>query len=479
MDYINAEIYANHCTRVYMHNKFLKSHPHIFRHSTLEERQATSKDYYIPPKIASQCVVSKVSFDEIGCQKVACFPKTRNLEICEKDQDTIMLPIGRKHTMACQPACRLIPNAVDTDFRKGKCYISNVYKKAFALFPEHVDGVETVQPIHFGFDLEHDHLYMNYGYCSYYGLNFKRSTYECEASAHQTVLETIFGSSFYRYHIRSNYKAPTYTAPSIPDYMKNDDAWLEGTPPPKRRNKRSTVAVNSADIAEDLVREIAVDYSLDITLQQLSRLFRKRIPKTLQNISAKLYTGRVASRITKMALADVAMKSHFDITAKVSKLVGRGFSVASGVFTVYSIIAFIVDLFDPFNFFSVLDRERLEKINNILDFQYFKNHNKQVEFTPEEVWFLLEEDISEYATYKIIKMQEYMDALTPDQLPLLLKTKTAGLKKEKLFEFVNSYRLIITIALVLLGAILLEQIAYVIFTFLIFHFILAIVNLDT
>lgn len=464
VDFINAEIYADHCTRVYMYNKYLKSYPHIFRHSTLTERLATSKDYYVPPKIANQCIVSEASFNEIGCQKIACFPKKRNLENCNTGEDTVMLTLGQNHTMACQPACQFISTFVDTDFRDGKCYLSNLYKKAFALFPEQVDGSRTVQPMHVGFDLKNGDLHINSTYCKYYGLGYKPSVEECAESPHQRVLETIIGTSFYRSIQRSKYKHKTYPLPPVPPYMQNANAWLEGGQP-KSRSKRSTAA---SDIAENLVREVAMDFNIDITLNQLSKLFKKRVPRTLQAISAKLYASKTASNLTKITLADVALKSQFNIATNVSKAVGRGFSAASSLFSVFSIISFIVDLFDPFNFLSVLDKATLAKINNRLDFEFFGNHVKDVEILPDHLWFLLEEDQSDYATFKIERMHEYMMALAPDrQLPA---------PKKEPFEFLNVYRSIVTVALVLLAAILVEQIAYIALVF--FAFRLALVHVD-
>lgn len=465
MDFINAEIYADHCTRVYMYNKYLKSHPHIFRHSTLKERPATSKDYYVPPKIADKCIVSDASFDEIGCQKIACFPKKRNLENCKIGEDTVMLTLGQWHTMACQPACQFISTFVDTDFRDGKCFLSNLYKKAFALFPEQVEGSQTVQPMHVGFNLTNGDLHINSTYCKYYGLGYKPSTGDCAESPHQTVLETIIGTSFYRSIQRSKYKHKTYPLPPVPPYMQNAAAWLEGMQPPKSRSKRN---VSAADITQDLVREVAIDFNIDITLNQLSKIFKKRVPRTLQAISAKLYASKTASNLTKIALADVALKSQFNIATNVSKVVGRGFSAASSIFSVFSIISFIVDLFDPFNFLGVLDKTTLAKINDRLDFEFFGNHIKNIEISPDHIYFLLEEDQSDYANFKIERMHEYMMALAPDrQLPA---------PKKEPFKFLNVYCSIVTVTLVLLAAILVEQIAYIALVFFAFRLALVHVN---
>ena len=100
MDFENAEIYASHCTRVYMYEKYLKSHPYIFRHSKLDVKPATAKDYYIPPKIKDKCIIAKATFNEMGCRKIACFPKKRNLDPCDSFDTTLVLTLGENHTFA-------------------------------------------------------------------------------------------------------------------------------------------------------------------------------------------------------------------------------------------------------------------------------------------------------------------------------------------------------------------------------------------
>lgn len=450
MDYLNAQMYAEHCVRVYLHNKFLQSHPHIFRYSKLETRPATPKDYYVPPKIANQCIVSKVSFDETGCQKIACFPKKQNLENC--DSDTLILNLGQHYTLACQPACSQISQDLDTEFRNGKCMKANIFKKSFALFPEHVAGSQTIEPMHIGFDLKDGDLKINSSYCKYYGLDFKYSTGECFSQPHQSLAEGIMGTSFYRLMKRSQYQKSKYTLPPIPNYMKNLNEWLEGTVPRSKRKKRSTP---DAAIVNEIARDLVVDFGIDLSLDAISKILRKHIPNTLQNISANLYASKYASKITKIAISDMVLKSQFNVTSTLAKTVGTGISVASGLFTVYSILAMIVDLFDPFDFNGVLDKATLQKINNRLDMEYFGSHQKNQEVTPEHVWMLLDQDLSDAVDYSIEKMIEYMEALTPDAVPVQIATKP--------YNFVKVYRSSILIVLLLLAVILYEYVDYISF----------------
>ncbi|GFS92871.1 baculo_p74_N domain-containing protein, partial [Nephila pilipes] len=120
-DIINAKMYAENCALEYQYNKFLQSHPHIFRHCEINSRQATNDDYYIPPAIANQCKVVNIKFNETGCKKVACFPKKDNLQNCTNADNTTVISLGNQYTFACQPACSQISLDIDTEYRKGKC----------------------------------------------------------------------------------------------------------------------------------------------------------------------------------------------------------------------------------------------------------------------------------------------------------------------------------------------------------------------
>lgn len=462
MDYLNAQIYAEHCVRVYLHNKFLQSHPHIFQYSKLETRPATNKDYYIPPKIANHCIVSKVSFDETGCQKIACFPKKQNLENCDSNDDTIVLNLGQYYTFACQPACSQISKDLDTEYRNGKCMKVNIFKKAFALFPEYVGGSQTIEPMHIGFDIKDGDLKINSSYCKYYGLEFKQG--ECFSQPHQSLVEGILGTSIYRLIKRSQYNKTKYTLPPIPNNMKNVHEWLEGTISRKVRNKRNTSRIN-ARIVNEIARDLVVDFGIDLSLNTIGKIMRKRIPKTLQNISSKLYVSKFASKVTKIAISDMILKSQFNSTATLVKVIGQGVSVASGLFTVYSIVTMIIDIFDPFDFNGILDKNTLEKINDRLDFEYFQSHKKNQEITPEHVWILLNEDLGEAINYSIEKMIEYMEALTPDAVPLPVTIEP--------YNFITVYHSSILIILILLAIILVEYVDYIAFAIFLF---LSIVN---
>lgn len=454
LDYKNAEIYADHHSRVYFYNKFLKSHPHIFRYATLETKPATSRDYYIPPKIAQKCIVSKTFFNQKGCEKIACFPKKQNLDSCDPFQDTIALNLGNYHTLACQPACWQISNFLDTEFRNGKCLISNLYKKSFALFPEYVEGSKVAQPMHIGFDIKDGNLQINSSYCKFYGLDLKSSTMECHSTTHQALGEFFIGSSFYRSIQRSKYTHKKYPLPAIPDYMKDVQHWYEGTIPVlrKRRSTHQTV-----DVAMEILKSLVVDFGIDLTLDQMAKMFQKHIPEVLIRMSQTLHTSKYASKVIHFALADVIVKKQFQLTAQLSKLAGKSLQYASGVFTVYSIVSMIVDLLDPFEFNKVLDKSTLEKINKRLDYEFFKTHQNIVEITPEIIWFtFLSDNYDEYTLIKIEKMTEYLQALTPDTL-----AERSKYKKSTPLDFTHVYRSIIIVIFTFLGIVYVEYIAWV------------------
>ncbi|GFY66900.1 baculo_p74_N domain-containing protein [Trichonephila inaurata madagascariensis] len=107
--------YATHLTKVFLFEKFKKSHSYLFDRAYIETRPATGEDYYIPHSIASKCiVVTNIYFDEIGCHKVACFPVKEDLSPCEKNDKPEWIPIGKGFTLSCQPACQY-EGAIDTE----------------------------------------------------------------------------------------------------------------------------------------------------------------------------------------------------------------------------------------------------------------------------------------------------------------------------------------------------------------------------
>ncbi|GBM91810.1 hypothetical protein AVEN_15692-1 [Araneus ventricosus] len=407
-DVINAEMYAENLASEYQYNKVLKSHPHIFRHCEIENRPATNKDYYIPPAIADQCKIFRATFNKIGCEKVACFPKVEGLKNCSPIDEGRIVPIGNGFTYACQPACSQISQDIDTEFKFGKCYMVNTLKKMFALFPEEVLNTKVIHPLYTGIDYE-GFLRLNENYCRYYALEFDPESFDCYTTTDQDILEILIGTTFYRSLKRIGKPLiPIKLNVTLPNYLKNVNEWLESN----TRTKRQTDEDKKKNIPFEIAKDIAIDLGVDLSLDATSKLLRKRIPRVLEKFG-KQATFQL-NKIAKSVLLDIAVKSQVSVAIKLSQSFGTAIKLANSAFTAISIVSLVVDLFDPFNFNYVLNMARLRKINKRLDFQFFESNNTSVEITPNVIWNILEKDMSDYFEFKVSKMQEYLDSLTDD-----------------------------------------------------------------
>lgn len=467
LDLINAKLYAYNCTLEFNYNKFLNLHPHIFKYVTLDVRPATHNDYYIPPAIANQCKIVKVSFNKIGCEKIACFPRMQNFKLCDPPDEARYLRLGTGNTLACQPACTQLSMNIDTEFKKGKCMLVNSFKKMFALFPESLHGVESIQPLHFGLNLKEGNLELNAQYCAYYGLNFKSSTNECYETPHQKVTEFFIGSSIYRYvHRKSQYVASRPSHPPVPHYLQNVNEWLEGTNVKKRRKKRHTAQIDLEFLSE-LSKDIAIDIGVDLSLNAITHTLKTRVPNALTTAS-KLAIN-TAKQLKISALADIVIQSHFKAGINISKILGSGISVVNWTFLALSIFGIVFDIIDIFNFNNVLDKNILLKLNERFDFEFYNSNKTAIEVTPDIIWDLLEEDLSEQYEYMIEKMQEYLNSLNVSNAKERILIQKRNYNRSTP-NFGKTFHIIIVLLLIIFSILFVEQIAY--FSLFYFMFIM-------
>lgn len=393
--------YANELAKIYNFEKYSKTFPYLFKHATLETRPATSKDYYVPQSIAQKCiVVAKTTFDEMGCKKVACFEYKGNLEPCEKNDPARWIPIGKGFTLACQPACRY-EGAFDTDYRNGTCVLSNHYKKIFALFPESVSGMESKHDFHTGLDIANGQIRLNDWYCESYGLDFDDG--DCYSSVGQTIGEIFLGSTVYRgiFKTRTR-KSSQLQTPPIPDYILN-------FPKPARKKRSMDSLPDFGSIAEDMAIEMSADYGVDISVEVVQKILRKRVPSLI---------SKATNLPVKHAMIQAVLKSHAMMAINISKALATGLSAASGVWTLFGIMTFVLDIFDPFEYNRVLDKETVQKFNRQLDWKFYRTERvRDVEVTPEYFCenVLIDEDQSDLYEFVSEKIDEYMTAL--NQLP--------------------------------------------------------------
>lgn len=397
----HAKRYAVEATKLFLLDYYKKHYPHYFGNVTMTTRPATRRDYYVPPNLADRCiVVEKMTFDEVGCQRLACFPYKRDLAFCEPHDPPHWLQIGNHFTVACAPSCREQTHSLDTAWRNGKCVQVNPLKKMLALFPEQLFERTSRHPLHGGLDVVDDALRLNETYCLAYGLDLEGD--DCAASTAQWVGEFFIGSTAYRAIKKAGVPSWEKTPPAqLPDYLNYR--------PPAKRKKRSYDGAEDPSVAE-VFREIAVDIAfdtaVDVTVDTVAAILKKKVPRLL--------TRSLDSIAVKTVLQDLVKKFAIREFSRASLLVGKALSTVSSVYAVYGVVMVVLDTIDPFEYNKVLNRYALAEIDRNLDAQHFGELGRFPEITPEDVWdgdVLDEDDESERYAFMSERMQEYLDAL--------------------------------------------------------------------
>lgn len=474
-DILNALNYSHNVALEVRYNYFLRKYPHIFKYVDIQSKPATHADYYVPASIANECRVFSVTFNEIGCRKIGCFPKTESLKDCSTDDLTRYIYVGSKFYLACQPACQEISRAIDTEFKNNKCLQVNTEKKIFALFPEKIHGVEVYQPMHDGLDFRDGNLYLNKNYCNAFGLDFKND--ECFASTGQEVAEFFLGSTIYKslkrctipYTVKPN-------APPIPEEVLSLSRWLEG----QNRIQKSSEYHDQASlpslpeesfsvIAQNLARDIALDQSIDFSIQKSLNVLRRKVPKYLTKVSASV----VSSKIIQSTLIKVISQNQLLTMAAISKGLFSALSKINIALSIFSTISTILDVVDPFNYNYVLDKQTISRVNTLLDFSFYRSNNTLVEITPEKIMHILEDNLDLYSETLNEKMEYYLQALTLEDEQArneVLQKQYFQMHTRKPYNWNNIFHVLFVTLLIFLGIVFIKYFAYFLLTYLIFIF---------
>ncbi|GIY89206.1 baculo_p74_N domain-containing protein [Caerostris extrusa] len=374
-------------------------YPHIFYNAQLESRQATHQDYYIPPSLASQCVVvTKTSFNETACHRLACFPFKQNLEPCTELDSVQWITMGNTFALACQPSCHTKDNQLDTEWRNGQCVQVNPYKKIVALFPERLFEIESKHSFHRGLDLIHGHLSINETYCKAYGLEMSRD--ECYSDLDQKIAEFFLGKTVYRAIKTANLKLPDMGPdPPIPGYFNY-----------VRRVKRMVSLdiqdVPSSEIAQEVAIEIAADVGTDLALWIVEHILKKQAPKLLSQATTNI--------AIKSALTQAVLRSYTSSAVVMMQMAGKAIGKASSIFAVYSMISMVIDIVDPYNYEKVITAKMLDEIDYKLDLRYYgREEGFDRIVTPEFIWdhVWVFQDQSHRHEFMAEKIMEYLTAL--------------------------------------------------------------------
>lgn len=422
--------YATECTKIYLFQEYSKRFPQFFDYAEIKTRPAESKtDYYVPDSLIDSClVVTETSFKEPACRQLACFPvRNDRLEACRGGTDEpLWVPLGSGHALACQPACfdPRFNYKMDTAWIANKCVEVNPFKKMFALNPEMLMDLRTHKN-HGGLIWKDGKLFLTKEYCMSYGLDFDGR--DCQESQGQSVGEFFIGKTLYR-KIRNEIDnvQPLSRAPPVVDKTGDElrlayfDNYLLDAGRTTNSVSIHTIQLDddSNVLAETIVKELAVDYGMDLSADVVKHLLKKKIPKLVHKALTDV--------MVKSAVKQLVIRSASQVAIRLSTAAASALGGISHILFVVGMVSMVLDVIDPSDYDKVLDAARLERIDRKLDATYF-GHAADIfrVVTPEYVWdhVLLEDDESNRYEYMSQKIREYVQALRTkpqnDTLPLV------------------------------------------------------------
>lgn len=414
--------YATEATKCYLMEEYKRKFPQYFENAVLETRPATDEDYFVPPSISDKCiVVVKSLFDEIGCKRFSCFPFKKNWEACEEKDPLQWVRIGNEYEMACQKSCE--KHSINSEWSiDGRCVIANPLKKVLASMPEKLFQRASRHVFHGGLDVIDGDLKLNQRYCDAYGLDFVDQ--DCVASGGQKFGEFLFGKTPIRAAKAGNVQPLNDQPPPVPDYMNY------ATRKRKRVKRSVSIEDSPAENFGNFAAELAKDLGTDFSEYAVQNFLKRKAPKLLaRNID------RIA---TKLVLKNSIVASMKQVGTLSLKAVGSAAGIVTAVYAVYDLVVGILDAIDPFDYFKVIDKEKLEKIDDELDYTYFQDGPVRSELTPVYIWeneiLADEEDIENQLVFMTFKVEEYLTAL--ESIPENEYQKERTTKRNPLIQFV-------------------------------------------
>lgn len=423
--YVHALRYATEATKCFLMEEYKRKFPHYFDNAVLETRPATDEDYFVPPSISDKCiVVVKTRFDEIGCKRLSCFPFKKNWEPCEKDDPLQWVRIGADYELACQKSCE--EHSINTEWSPdGRCVIANPLKKVLASMPEKLFQRASRHVFHGGLDVVDGELKINKRYCDVYGLDFVDD--DCVASGGQKFGEFLFGKTVIRAAKAGNVQPLNDRPPPIPSYMNYPIARK------RRRAKRSVSMDDSSIDSESLhnfATELVKDLGTEFSEYAIENFLKRKAPKLLAKGIDKIATKLVLKNSVVVAMKQVGTLSL--------KALGSAAGVVTAAYAIYDLVVGILDVIDPFDYLKVIDKEKLEKIDDELDYKYFQDGPVRSELTPVYVWenelLADEEAVENQLAFMTLKVEEYLEAL--QTIPENEYQKQRTTKQNSLIHFV-------------------------------------------
>ena len=428
---LHAMQYAENTTKLYQYEKYKQKFPALFSHAVIVTRPADSnRDYYVPPVLKNCIVVDYLAWNYYGCRYVSCFPFKTYEEPCRPEVDAMQWTrVDNKiYVRACQPACDR-GLSLETRYRDGDCFVTNQAKKLFVMYPERYNGMVAKQA---RLRLEGDRLSIDEIYCQAYGMQFDEETSECYVPGIQYFTEILWGTTVFRRGflepLQGEYEPPPPPSEERLQRSEFERVWAGVPRTSTTVDLEKTVSDPTSALNLDfevhgrlrpesvakIVKEVTAEVGVDLGIQAATSYAKYRLT---QKISARMANRILVEKGVKHAFVHgIAKAATSGIVGKTAAMIGvrAGLSAATVAFAVYGAISLLIDVFDPYEYGKVMDRDRVEKIDRLLDLRYFETDDfANVRLTPEDVWNVLqdEEDVEEELSYYGERFEEYLEAL--------------------------------------------------------------------
>jgi hypothetical protein len=230
-DINNATKFADYNTKVRLLNAMYQRAPHLVSHLSIETRDATHDDFYVPIALSGIAKVIRIEFTKPLCDALSCNP-SKETDMCKPTDKASYYYVGdSSFDVQCQPSCfnTAYKNTYNTDgsravdvpmlnWYRNECRIvnSNVitwlektfyrsdtkYERRLNDMPTGFSRTTTSNSDENQFGSGYTYT-MNRAYCEYYDRSFDSENRTCKTELWETVLDAIVGMSLIN-NIRSS-----------------------------------------------------------------------------------------------------------------------------------------------------------------------------------------------------------------------------------------------------------------------------------
>uniref|UniRef100_A0A2L2Y083 p74 n=1 Tax=Parasteatoda tepidariorum TaxID=114398 RepID=A0A2L2Y083_PARTP len=417
LDWKHAYAYAHYIERKTRFEMLCTKMPHVFMHATWTEfGDPTVPANRLPATAQFVPRQYRIEFNEKGCQQIGCFNFLTGGSTCDKKGARWMRSGDETDILACQPACfnlnvysKTKPLAPDVEWMEGKCRYAYTYSKRYASDPSCRSDKPTVGVTNLpkGFEYySNGDIKLNKSYCDYFGADYSSRGPSCVVPWWQEhVLENIFGTTIYRMLKRSangqslfvfdsdkaevrwndsrevpanlrsveNWRAevPRQSASAFKDYFENwKRSWRDrGTSVERYFEKIKWKELGHDIVSWESIKSVLISIGVDMAPKLAKKLVARLFGKLMSTAAGKSALqamkaagSKIVGKIASFAVTKFLMRTVVSASVKfIGKLIALGSSVVGWVLILFSIVQFLLDLWDPYNLKYQSDQTVLDK----------------------------------------------------------------------------------------------------------------------